>query len=877
MSTDTSSVAADPASGKAGKPQHHPQAQCLVHASDINDNDVLSGRGCKLTKGNIAFRDLVSAHSEEYSVARRQQKKVIAQRMINEVVSRGGRFLVAFKDSEGGGRTGAARSAPPGQPIWKGAEWWKVAEDDVAMEKAKQSLRDTAAASKPAKAKASGGSMKSTSKKNKNKREPSPAVLSAETVQQESAPLPAKLSGNSNGTKSDMSSSTSINGGQQQAPQHEVESYQHIYRQQIPGFITTTSVTTTTTTTTTMTTTGALADPAPQAQDFQTIFTWLCKDEKLESNNPATSSTNTPAVDPLAATPALPVPNATGVVSSLRAPSSLAAAPSTSATSAPSSLSTVTARAELSRGPSDANAASTQLSEVSATFNNASSQSINGGLSRSSTTAAPPGVGHDSDFATVLDWLREDKQVDDIISEIESECHDDCGSSGYRSESSSSASFSSPSSASASTSRRKDGALPAAAAAVGVGAQHSSPLHPIAEGVAMGPSISAISIGAVDPTTKDIEDIISEVESAIDGSSSSGYQSEPSSSLTSLQLLSRLTDGGQGASGALSAAVANPSIQNVPQESLASFHGSLQVPPVMQPILPPEQLQLQLQKVPIALPRQQQQVPIALPQQQTQQQVLIDPTLFQQTIQQPSVSLQQAQPPMQSPVLFAQQQMQKSQMCANPNETSTRQGAAKRPRYEEPTTTEDRLAPLYNWGTELDEVKQNYLEYSLPVTLPFLSWLLGYSRAGIWFCVFTVVFHTLEASLTNFGPRTKSLRFSFAPLAPVTHMFIDCFIIWTHSLVYTLFPHHFGPHPYWLSFCIFNTVPYYMASSYKTHVLKIKRAKQQQREEEEEKISKEGELTPDTLSSSSSSSPPALIEETISISFDSKAGKLKAA
>ena len=218
--------------------------------------------------------------------------------------------------------------------------------------------------------------------------------------------------------------------------------------------------------------------------------------------------------------------------------------------------------------------------------------------------------------------------------------------------------------------------------------------------------------------------------------------------------------------------------------------------------------------------------------QQQQEQLILNGNFIQQQLLQQQQQQQQQQP--QQPMIMNQslpasfsgqpnfQGLQQQHQRANPNTAGAQQGAPKRARYEEPAIT-DRLAPLYEWGTELDEVTQNCLEYSLPVTLPALSWLLGYSRAGIWFCVLTVVFHTLESAITNFGPRTQRFRFPFAPLDPVTHMFIDCGIIWGHSLIYAVFPHHFGPHPYILSFCIWCTLPYYVASSYKTHVYKARR------------------------------------------------------
>lgn len=136
----------------------------------------------------------------------------------------------------------------------------------------------------------------------------------------------------------------------------------------------------------------------------------------------------------------------------------------------------------------------------------------------------------------------------------------------------------------------------------------------------------------------------------------------------------------------------------------------------------------------------------------------------------------------------------------------------------------DRFANLCEQlGTEIDEVTQTCLEYSLPITLPALSWLLGYSPTGVWFCIATVIVHTMESALTNFGPQTVGLRCKFAPVSPVTHMIIDCVIILSHSISYVLFPHHFGKIPFTLSFCIFCTLPYYVASSYKTHLHKTRK------------------------------------------------------
>ena len=158
--------------------------------------------------------------------------------------------------------------------------------------------------------------------------------------------------------------------------------------------------------------------------------------------------------------------------------------------------------------------------------------------------------------------------------------------------------------------------------------------------------------------------------------------------------------------------------------------------------------------------------------------------------------------------------------------TATTQKSNNNTPYKQEATPDHFANLCEQWGTELDEVTQTCLEYSLPITLPALSWLLGYSSNGIRFCVITFLLHTLESALTDFGPRTDRFRFLSAPLTPIIHMFLDCVIVLTHSLFYVLFPHHFGKHPYATSFCFICTLPYYVASSYKTHLNKIRREKE---------------------------------------------------
>ena len=83
--------------------------------------------------GNRRFRQLVTTRKPEYTAATRQQQKhAIATQVVDEIHRRGGRFLQKITDP------GEARSlgAPEGQASWK------VVAEDVAVEKAKQALRD---------------------------------------------------------------------------------------------------------------------------------------------------------------------------------------------------------------------------------------------------------------------------------------------------------------------------------------------------------------------------------------------------------------------------------------------------------------------------------------------------------------------------------------------------------------------------------------------------------------------------------------------------------------------------------------------------------------------------------------------------------------
>lgn len=98
-------------------------------------NDVLLGRGAPFInyQGNIRFRELVRTRKAEYiATGKHQVKDEIAREILEEIVRRRGRFLrrVNVEDDKNKDNGG------------KREKVWRIAEEDVAIEKVKQSLRD---------------------------------------------------------------------------------------------------------------------------------------------------------------------------------------------------------------------------------------------------------------------------------------------------------------------------------------------------------------------------------------------------------------------------------------------------------------------------------------------------------------------------------------------------------------------------------------------------------------------------------------------------------------------------------------------------------------------------------------------------------------
>mmetsp|Transcript_40361 Transcript_40361/g.84006 ORF Transcript_40361/g.84006 Transcript_40361/m.84006 type:complete len:310 (-) Transcript_40361:396-1325(-) len=100
-----------------------------VRKSFISSDDVLMGRGARATEneGNVRFRQVVRSRLRDYLTApRRQEKDQIAREILAIVKSRNGRFLrkVESMDESQGGSD------------------YVAVEDDVALLKVKQALRD---------------------------------------------------------------------------------------------------------------------------------------------------------------------------------------------------------------------------------------------------------------------------------------------------------------------------------------------------------------------------------------------------------------------------------------------------------------------------------------------------------------------------------------------------------------------------------------------------------------------------------------------------------------------------------------------------------------------------------------------------------------
>jgi hypothetical protein len=113
----------------------------------LQPSDILLGRGAPIAyyEGNVRFRELIATRKMEYmSTGRHHRKREIAEQIFEEVRKRGGRFLVEVQmvDRSIAATVAAhARSSTVESSSLVG-KTWKVAEDCIALEKVKQTLRE---------------------------------------------------------------------------------------------------------------------------------------------------------------------------------------------------------------------------------------------------------------------------------------------------------------------------------------------------------------------------------------------------------------------------------------------------------------------------------------------------------------------------------------------------------------------------------------------------------------------------------------------------------------------------------------------------------------------------------------------------------------
>ena len=126
-----------PTSGvsESGSPSPPPRPGEGLYITDLAPHDICCGRGttCNENPGNILFRTIVSRRKMDYVATKsRKAKSKIARELLREIraLEPPGRFLTRVDGPE------AKRAdCPPGKEVWK------VAGDDIALEKIKQSLR----------------------------------------------------------------------------------------------------------------------------------------------------------------------------------------------------------------------------------------------------------------------------------------------------------------------------------------------------------------------------------------------------------------------------------------------------------------------------------------------------------------------------------------------------------------------------------------------------------------------------------------------------------------------------------------------------------------------------------------------------------------
>jgi hypothetical protein len=105
------------------------------YVSTPNGDDIMLGRGVSITNwpGNVRFRELIGTWKVEYTqTGRHHTKKVISERIYQEILRRGGRFLRQIDST--------VEAQGIGVPV--GAKAWVIVDERVAIRKIKQALRE---------------------------------------------------------------------------------------------------------------------------------------------------------------------------------------------------------------------------------------------------------------------------------------------------------------------------------------------------------------------------------------------------------------------------------------------------------------------------------------------------------------------------------------------------------------------------------------------------------------------------------------------------------------------------------------------------------------------------------------------------------------
>jgi len=116
-------------------PSQQGKADLPAYVSELNDDDVLLGRGAPIVNnpGNLRFRALILADKERYiSTSRHVIKEEIARKILNTVAERGGRFLRKLENES----ERRQYHVPDGQNAWVEAD------EATSVQKVKQALRE---------------------------------------------------------------------------------------------------------------------------------------------------------------------------------------------------------------------------------------------------------------------------------------------------------------------------------------------------------------------------------------------------------------------------------------------------------------------------------------------------------------------------------------------------------------------------------------------------------------------------------------------------------------------------------------------------------------------------------------------------------------